>query len=109
MDVAQSPGRGTWLRPLAVAILAVPLGIFVLGVLATMIAPSVIYRIERSSGGMVRADLTAIDAALKVYAINNDGAYPDDLGVLVTPDENGYTYFDRAQLPLDPWMRPYRY
>ena len=51
----------------------------------------------------------SIDSALKEYVITNGGQWPDTLEVLVTPDENGYTYLDRRTIPLDPWKNEYMY
>jgi general secretion pathway protein G len=50
-----------------------------------------------------------IQAALEMYALNNNGKYPDTLETLVTPDVNGATYLHATTLPLDPWKRPYVY
>jgi hypothetical protein len=57
----------------------------------------------------VVADIGAIETALKEYAMNNAGKYPDSLEPLVTPDMNGYRYLDMESIPVDPWDRPYIY
>jgi len=57
----------------------------------------------------VSADLRALRAAIDSYALMNSGRYPDDLRVLVTPDELGNTYLKQTEVPTDPWGREYLY
>ena len=56
---------------------------------------------------VVKSDINAISQAIDNYLINNGNKAPDNLEVLVTPDENGHTYL--KSLPLDPWKNPYEY
>jgi general secretion pathway protein G len=44
-----------------------------------------------------------------VYANANGGAFPAELSDLVQPDVGGRTVLHAADIPLDPWGRPYRY
>lgn len=83
--------------------------IVIIGLLATLVVPNVLQRLQSAFKGKVKADITAIESSLKEYAINNGGKYPDSLEALVTPDENGYTYLDRKSVPLDPWKNEYMY
>jgi hypothetical protein len=55
------------------------------------------------------ADVAKLDAALKHYATNNAGRYPDTLEPLVSPDTSGATYLGVRVLPKDPWGRDYGY
>jgi general secretion pathway protein G len=57
----------------------------------------------------LEADLMALHYALEEYAVFNGGSYPGELTVLVEPDEHGYRYLPREELPLDPWGRAYHY
>jgi general secretion pathway protein G len=80
-----------------------------LWVLPVTVQPSVEARLESAEEAKVLADLHAIEAALKHYAINNGGRYPATLTPLVTPDANGATYLRQRSVPKDPWGNEYRY
>ncbi len=57
----------------------------------------------------VHAVFATFYEALTSYAINNAGQGPEELEVLVIPDENGHSYLRERTLPSDPWGRPYLY
>lgn len=89
--------------------------VVILGILAALIAPNVINRIDDAQIVKVRQDLRAIESALKLYRLDNF-RYPDTeagLDALVTPPQDPGArwpsggYLDR--LPRDPWDRPYLY
>lgn len=89
--------------------------VVILGILAALIAPNVINRIDDAQIVKVRQDLRAIESALKLYRLDNF-RYPDTeagLDALVTPPQDPSArwpsggYLDR--LPRDPWDRPYLY
>lgn len=64
---------------------------------------------ERATRDQIRADLTLLQDALREFARLNAGHYPEVLEMLVTPDQNGARFIDRAELPRDPWQREYVY
>jgi general secretion pathway protein G len=66
-------------------------------------------KVGAASGGKAKADIIAIDSALKEYAIMNGGKYPDSLAVLVVPDANGRKFLESKALPRDPWGHEYLY
>lgn len=89
--------------------------VVILGILAALIAPNVINRIDDAQIVKVRQDLRAIESALKLYRLDNF-RFPDTeagLDALVTPPQDPSArwpaggYLDR--LPRDPWDRPYLY
>ena len=89
--------------------------VVILGILAALIAPNVISRIDEAQVTKARQDIRAIESALKLYRLDNF-RYPDTeegLDALVTPpsDPNARWpeggYLDR--IPKDPWDRPYVY
>jgi general secretion pathway protein G len=89
--------------------------VVILGILAALIAPNVISRIDEAQVTKVKQDIRAIESALKLYRLDNF-RYPDtDIGLdaLVTPpsDPNARWpeggYLDR--MPQDPWNRAYVY
>jgi general secretion pathway protein G len=59
--------------------------------------------------GKAKSDIIAIDCALKDYAKQHAGAYPERLELLTIPDANGRTYFESGKLPRDPWHNDYLY
>ena len=89
--------------------------VVILGILAALIAPNVISRIDEAQITKVKQDLRAIESALKLYRLDNF-RYPDTeqgLEALSTPPQDPNArwpeggYLDR--LPRDPWDRPYVY
>ncbi len=89
--------------------------VVILGILAALIAPNVISRIDEAQVTKVKQDLRAIESALKLYRLDRF-RYPsteEGLAALTTPPndpgvpwpEGGY--LDRV--PKDPWDRPYLY
>ena len=66
-------------------------------------------RIICGPASKVGADLAGLDAALERWR-RAHGAWPAGLEALVTPDGRNRTFLqDLAEVPLDPWGRPYRY
>ena len=89
--------------------------VVILGILAALIAPNVINRIDDAQAVKAQQDLRAIESALKLYRLDNF-RYPDTedgLEALITPPQDPNArwpaggYLDR--LPKDPWDRPYLY
>lgn len=89
--------------------------VVILGILAALIAPNVISRIDEAQVTKVKQDLRAIESALKLYRLDNF-RYPDTeqgLEALSTPPQDPNArwpeggYLDRV--PRDPWDRPYVY
>ena len=89
--------------------------VVILGILAALIAPNVISRIDEAQVTKVKQDIRAIESALKLYRLDRF-RYPtteEGLNALVTPPSDPSVawpaggYLDR--LPKDPWDRPYVY
>jgi general secretion pathway protein G len=91
--------------------------VFILGLLATLVAPRIMGRTDAARHTKAIADMKAIEQALNLYRLDT-GAYPttqQGLEALVqkptTPpvprtwNPNGY--LERA--PVDPWGNPYVY
>ncbi|MCH7509715.1 MAG: type II secretion system major pseudopilin GspG [Proteobacteria bacterium] len=90
--------------------------VVILGILAAIVAPNIIGRVEQARVTRARTDIQTIEAALKMYRIDNS-RYPSTeqgLEALVqkpaganlpkyTPD--GYL----ERLRKDPWSSPYQY
>jgi general secretion pathway protein G len=83
--------------------------IVILGLLATLVVPNVIAKLNTAFKGKAVSDITAITNALNEFAMNNAMKYPDTLEALVTPDTNGNTYLNMKKVPLDPWKNEYQY
>ncbi len=89
--------------------------VVILGILAALIAPNVISRIDEAQVTKVRQDIRAIESALKLYRLDNFRYPTTDQGLdaLVTPPQDPNAkwpeggYLDRV--PKDPWNRPYLY
>lgn len=89
--------------------------VVILGILAALIAPNVISRIDEAQVTKVRQDIRAIESALKLYRLDNF-RYPDTeegLDALVTAPSDPNVRFPEGgyvdRLAVDPWNRPYVY
>jgi general secretion pathway protein G len=92
--------------------------VIILGILAAIVAPNVIGRIDQAQITRVQSDLRGIENALKFYRLDNF-AYPTSeqgLEALVTrpadPNIRNWKpggYLDRGAVPRDPWGNPYLY
>ena len=89
--------------------------VVILGILAALIAPNVISRIDDARVTKARQDIKTIESALKLYRLDNY-KYPTSeqgLDALVTPPDDTSAkwpeggYLDRV--PKDPWEKPYIY
>ncbi|MHA7816669.1 MAG: type II secretion system major pseudopilin GspG [Pseudohaliea sp.] len=89
----------------------------IMGLLISVVAPTVLNRADEARVQKVQADFKAIETALKIYRLDNY-VYPtteQGLEALVEPStldpeprnfkEGGYL----AEVPMDPWGRPYLY
>ena len=88
--------------------------VIILGILAAIVAPNVIGRIDDAQIARVQQDLRGIESALKFYRLDNF-SYPTSeqgLEALVSKPadpniRNWKKYLDR--MPKDPWGNPYQY
>lgn len=64
---------------------------------------------SKTVSAKAQADLVEIGEAIEAFATLNAGSVPDELELLVRPDENGASYLRWTRVPLDPWKRPYQY
>ncbi|WP_439105968.1 type II secretion system major pseudopilin GspG [Congregibacter sp.] len=89
----------------------------IMGLLISIVAPTVLNRADDARIQKAQADFKAIETALKIYRLDNY-VYPSTeqgLEALVTPSSidpaprNFKTGGYLAELPLDPWGRPYLY
>ncbi|MCH8158514.1 MAG: type II secretion system major pseudopilin GspG [Proteobacteria bacterium] len=90
--------------------------VIIIGILAAIVAPNVIGRVDDAQITKVRAEISNINTALKFYRLDNF-AYPTtDQGLealVANPDDPNVRnwkpggYLER--LPRDPWGNPYLY
>lgn len=90
--------------------------VIIIGLLAAIVAPQVIGRVDDAQIEKARADIRNIDSAMKFYRLDNF-AYPtteQGIEALVTkpadPNVRNWKpggYLDRV--PKDPWGNPYLY
>ena len=104
-----APQRGFTLIEIMVVVI-------ILGILAAIVAPNVIGRIDDAQAARVQQDLRGIENALKLYRLDNF-SYPTSeqgLDALVTKPadpniRNWKTGGYLGRLPKDPWGNPYLY
>lgn len=83
--------------------------VVVLGILATLVVPRVLMKLDVAIQEKTAAELTFLESALEDYAVSNAGRYPESLESLVRPDVNGRTYLEKGERLLDHWGREYLY
>ena len=90
--------------------------IVILGILIGIVAPRFMDEPEKAKRVKAKAQISALESALKAYKLDN-GAYPTtDQGLLALVEEpnnaknwrkNGY--LEKRKVPNDPWDNPYIY
>jgi len=89
--------------------------VVILGILAAIVAPNVISRIDDASINRAKQDIRGIESALKLYYMDNSRYPSTDQGLeALVQQPNDPTlrnwrgpYLDK--LPRDPWNNTYRY
>jgi general secretion pathway protein G len=89
--------------------------VVILGILAAIVAPNVITRIDDASINRAKQDIRGIESALKLYYMDNSRYPTTDQGLeALTTQPNDPSlrnwrgpYLDK--LPRDPWNNTYRY
>ncbi|MDI9335768.1 MAG: type II secretion system major pseudopilin GspG, partial [Gammaproteobacteria bacterium] len=87
----------------------------IIGILAALIVPNVIGRVDDARKSAAKTDVANIVQALKLYKLDNHNYPSGEQGIaalvqLPTIDPkplNWRVYLDK--LPLDPWGNPYQY
>jgi len=89
--------------------------VVIIGVLAALIAPTVLSRIGQAKGTAAKADIASVMNSLKMYKLDN-GRYPTQdqgLDALVNKPSSGPVSNnwkpELDQLKKDPWGNPYLY
>ncbi|MCQ8186499.1 type II secretion system major pseudopilin GspG [Parvularcula maris] len=88
----------------------------ILALLASLIAPRVTGYLGKARSGTARTQIEQLSTALELYNVDM-GRYPTEqegLEALVKAPAGGAQgwdgpYLGKAELPLDPWKREYRY
>lgn len=103
------------LRQAGFTLIEIMVVVVILGILAAIVAPNVISRIDDASINRVKQDIRGIESALKLYYMDNSRYPTTDQGLeaLTTrPNDPSLRnwrgpYLDK--LPRDPWNNTYRY
>ncbi len=112
MTQLQTLGR----RQAGFTLIEIMVVVIIIGILAAIVAPNVIGRVDDARVTAAKSDIATIEGALKLYRLDNF-SYPDTqygLDALVTkPSDpairnwNPEGYIER--LNKDPWGTPYQY
>ena len=103
------------LRQSGFTLIEIMVVVVILGILAAIVAPNVISRIDDASINRAKQDIRGIESALKLYYMDNSRYPTTDQGLeALTTRPNDSTlrnwrgpYLDK--LPRDPWNNTYRY
>ncbi|MCB9490212.1 MAG: type II secretion system major pseudopilin GspG [Deltaproteobacteria bacterium] len=87
--------------------------VIIIGTIAGLVGVKVLDRLEQANENAAEAQMSSIKNALDLFKMDN-GSYPPDLQLLVTPPEAGgfgsnRGYLKGDEVPLDPWNMPYGY
>ncbi len=112
-----NPANPTRARQSGFSLVEILVVLVIMGLLISIVAPTVLNRADEARVQKVQADFKAIETALKIYRLDNF-VYPtteQGLQALVEPStlepeprnfkQGGYL----PELPIDPWGRPYLY
>lgn len=83
--------------------------IVILGLLASLVAPEMLGKIDSSGRKTALTQMKMLDTALNTYRLDV-GSYPKSLDALVKSDSPKWEgpYLPKS-IPLDPWGNPYVY
>jgi general secretion pathway protein G len=90
----------------------------ILGVIAAMVVPNLLGRQDEANKRATRISISGFENAVKQYAAEHDGLFPDGNGdsviqLLMSPEQTNDSTTPRApyleKVPLDAWKNPLRY
>jgi general secretion pathway protein G len=81
--------------------------IVIIGLLATVVMINVLPSQDRAMTTKARADIATLGQAMEMYRLDNN-RYPPSLDALAQPRAGGRPAPMSANLPDDPWGRPYQ-
>ncbi len=82
----------------------------IIGLLASLVAPRLFGKVEKSKRGTARAQIEMLGTALDSYRLDV-GKYPDRLEELIHSSNEKWDgpYLRKEKIPLDPWGEEYQY
>lgn len=85
--------------------------VVIIGMLATMILPRVLGRLDQSQQVAAKADINQLSTALKFFKLDHAKfpASSDGLEALLSGSRDGRGYLEGDSLPKDPWGNDYLY
>ena len=88
--------------------------VVIIGLLAALVAPSLIGNIDRAQVNRAMADIRSIETALNLYRLDNFSYPSTDQGLEALVSNPGETAAPNwkaylRSLPSDPWNQPYQY
>lgn len=82
--------------------------VVIIGLLAAMVFPSFMGRLDTATVTRVKQDIRSIEAALNLYRLENHRYPSTEEGLeALTRGEHGREFLSRV--PVDPWGNPYQY
>lgn len=94
-------------------LLEVLLVLAILGVIAAMVIPNLLGRQQEAYIKATKTSIAGLESAVKLYASENDGTFPDSLEKMFNPGADPVTgkqlpaYLEKE--PKDAWKKPLQY
>jgi len=94
-------------------LLEVLLVLAILGVIAAMVVPNLLGRQQEAYVKATRTSISGLEGAVKLYASEHDGQFPESIEKMMTPEADQVTgkqhpaYLEK--IPMDAWKKPLQY
>lgn len=84
--------------------------VMIIGLLASLIAPNLLGRFERSKEEIAKAQVEMLSSSVQSFMLDV-GRCPEHLSELINSSDKNWRgpYLSKQNLPEDPWKREYQY
>jgi general secretion pathway protein G len=97
-------------KPGGFTLIEILIVVAIIGLIATLIAPNLIGRFEKSKEEIAKAQIEMLSSAVQSFMVDL-GRFPANLEELINMTDPKWRgpYLSKRKLPQDPWGRDYQY